>query len=266
MAHANPLVDTVVNLNGSTDRGTDSAQQEQMEVEPVRAGQDGNVALAGGDNESGSIRNEAINVRGVDHLSTDDVKAFATAYYEVIPSIEWVDDTSCNLVYESSEAAIEALQSLSVSDQNTSAETLRMAKPLPGNPDASMKLRMAFRTDVKVKGARDRSKYYLFYGDPRETRERRHGSPRHSPRRRSTSQRGRRRSASPRSKDFDLFPDRVRNGGTPTASHDLLSGRRERRSGPSSPIESPLEPRIGEKPELFPDKVRKRTKAEDMFS
>ncbi|KAL9058461.1 MAG: hypothetical protein Q9162_001757 [Coniocarpon cinnabarinum] len=116
-----------------------------------------------------------IHIRGLDDLNHDEITAYA---YEHYPSqehsrIEWIDDTSANLVYPTEETAAEALQSLSESsDFNISPSELRLAKPISVRPHAQLQIRQANTHDVKKRGAHDASRFYLFNPqyDPRERR------------------------------------------------------------------------------------------------
>lgn len=124
---------------------------------------------------------EKVHVRGLDNLTTDDIKAFANEYFPAhrYERIEWIDDTSLNLVYENAEIAKGALQAFSASDaaELTSQQTIP-TKPFPSHPDLILQVRLAVIGDRKVAGARDRSRFYLMNPeyDPAERRAR--GAPR----------------------------------------------------------------------------------------
>ena len=122
------------------------------------------------------VRSQAVHVRGVDNLATDDVQLYASTLYPSFEfKIEWIDDTSLNLVYESAEIAISALQALSSAHvEQLPTSTLRPAKPLTGEKSIEgLKMRIAFMGDKKERGARDRSRWYLFNPHPSEEYERR---------------------------------------------------------------------------------------------
>lgn len=81
--------------------------------------------------------------------------------------IEWVDDSSANLVFNSESAAQEALKLLAAVDildvtQLPPLEVLP-AKPVPERPEVALQVRFAVETDRKVKGAAQRSRFYLFH-------------------------------------------------------------------------------------------------------
>lgn len=123
------------------------------------------------------FRPEAIHIRGVDNLSTDDITRYAsTLYPSAVFTIEWIDDTSLNLVYESAEIASSALDMFSSEyTEEVTPVTLRPAKPLSEDQAIDgLKVRMAFVGDKKEKGARDRSRWYLFHPHPSEEYEQRY--------------------------------------------------------------------------------------------
>jgi hypothetical protein len=116
-------------------------------------------------------------VRGVDNLSTDDIRSYATSLFPSFEfQIEWIDDTSLNLAYESSDIATSALQALSSPHiEELPSTTLRPAKHLTTEKSIDgLKIRIAFMGDKKERGARDRSRWYLFNPHPSEQYERRY--------------------------------------------------------------------------------------------
>lgn len=118
-----------------------------------------------------------VHLRGVDSLTTDHIKQFATEHYpsDYFQRVEWVDDASANLVYTSNEAAAEALQQLSAENPiNMSSVEVRRAKQLSSHPDVELFVRQATIGDVKVRGAREKSRFYLMNPehDPGERRRR----------------------------------------------------------------------------------------------
>lgn len=119
---------------------------------------------------------EKVHLRGLDNLSTKDIRGFASEYFAAHkPShIQWIDDSSANLVYETPEIAQEALLSFSsieITDV-TQVPTLQTipAKPFPEHPDTNLEVRLAVLGDRKQAGARDRSRFYLLHPehDPAE--------------------------------------------------------------------------------------------------
>lgn len=83
--------------------------------------------------------------------------------------IEWIDDSSLNLVFGSDATAQEALVALSavqIADptQLQPLETLG-AKPFAGKREATLQVRFAIESDKKQRGAAERSRFYLLNPD-----------------------------------------------------------------------------------------------------
>ena len=101
----------------------------------------------------------------MDDLTHDDIKAYAAEHYpSQEPSrIEWIDDTSANLIYPTEETAFEALQSFTP-PQALSADLsqLQPAKPLSSKPHNTLHVRQANTHDVKKRRAHESSRFYLF--------------------------------------------------------------------------------------------------------
>ncbi|RCI05750.1 hypothetical protein CU098_013204 [Rhizopus stolonifer] len=111
-------------------------------------------------------RNYAIHVRGVDDMSTEDVKAYVNDP-EDLSNIEWIDDTSCNLVLKSETAAKQlASELVEESLDSFDHKTLLKAKPFIRGDKAVNELfiRIATEDDIKRRGSRYRSQYYKIYG------------------------------------------------------------------------------------------------------
>lgn len=112
---------------------------------------------------------EKVHLRGVDDLSTDNIRRFASDYFaDADPYVQWIDDTSANLVYKDKTMARKAILNFVMHDvpeaeiQNNPFE-LRTAKPLVTNPASILTVRMAMMGDRKKKNARDASRYYLMH-------------------------------------------------------------------------------------------------------
>ncbi|KAK5110748.1 hypothetical protein LTR62_005625 [Meristemomyces frigidus] len=116
--------------------------------------------------EEGEVDQQApvpkVHVRGVDSLSTRDVENFANEHYsdDLFKRVEWVDDTSANLVYDTDVAAAEALIAFSA-EERADPMDLRPAKRLTTHPSVELFVRQAVEADVKIKNAHVRSTYYL---------------------------------------------------------------------------------------------------------
>ncbi|KAF9883495.1 hypothetical protein FE257_003409 [Aspergillus nanangensis] len=120
---------------------------------------------------------EKVHIRGVDELTTDDIKQFSLDHFtaESPSRIEWIDDTSANLVYSSPEIGLQALSALTQmnEEEDTSALPalrLRSAKALATHPDSVLQVRSAVKTDRKKPRAHESSRFYLMHPehDPRE--------------------------------------------------------------------------------------------------
>ncbi|KAH8882826.1 hypothetical protein GQ53DRAFT_440169 [Thozetella sp. PMI_491] len=121
-----------------------------------------------------------IHIRGLDTFNPDEVKAYVSAHFSggQFDKIEWVDDTSANLVYKSESTAQEALVALS-SVEIADATLLAPLQGLPAKsyapkPDSVLEVRFAVTTDKKVVGASTRSRFYLLNPeyDPEERKRR----------------------------------------------------------------------------------------------
>ena len=120
-----------------------------------------------------------VNIRGLDNFNTQDIKQFAGEHYsteQLQQRIEWVDDASANVVYNTEEAAAAALKAFtdlseSIPEQLSGLQS-RKAKPHSGYPDTYLQVRLATAGDVKAPHAHERSRFYLMNPehDPRERR------------------------------------------------------------------------------------------------
>lgn len=104
-----------------------------------------------------------VHIRGLDNLSQDDIIAWAEEHsaMDLFKKVQWIDDTSANLVYDTDVAGYEALVALSAEEVYDSMQ-LRQAKRASTHPDVELFVRRAIVADVKAPGAKDRSKFYLF--------------------------------------------------------------------------------------------------------
>lgn len=119
---------------------------------------------------------EKVHVRGVDELTTNDIKQFASSHFvlEAPARVEWIDDTSANIVYSSADVGLQALAALTqAGEEDTSALPplrLRSAKLLSTHPDSVLQVRSAVKADRKQARAHEKSRFYLMHPehDPRE--------------------------------------------------------------------------------------------------
>jgi len=109
----------------------------------------------------------------VDEFHTNDIQAFVHDHFPDAPDdvhIQWIDDSSANIVFKTTEVARHALLSL-VANPASSEEVekapfeLRTAKPLASRPASMLMVRIAQQGDRKKKGAREASRYYLMHPD-----------------------------------------------------------------------------------------------------
>ncbi|KAF3308067.1 hypothetical protein TWF173_001959 [Orbilia oligospora] len=118
-----------------------------------------------------NVISNKVHLRGLDSMSSDDVKNWIAGHFPepTVEKLEWIDDTSLNLVYKDQETALAALNALSTNIGRSSRPwELREANNSEAFPLARLDIRLAFVTDKKERGARERSRYYLFH--PEEDR------------------------------------------------------------------------------------------------
>ena len=112
-----------------------------------------------------------MHIRGVDDFHTNDILAFVHDHDpEAEVHVQWIDDTSANVVYPTKERAREGILKL-VAAESTPDTILnapfevRTAKTLAGRPASMLMVRIAQAGDRKRKNARDASRYYLLHPD-----------------------------------------------------------------------------------------------------
>ena len=118
-----------------------------------------------------------VHIRGLENLTTSNIQAFCSEHYpsETSPRVEWIDDTSANLVFEGEETAKTALRHLTLPSNKSdtlSISQLRAAKTLSTHPGSSLYVRIAVITDQKRPRAYEASRFYMMHPehDPREQR------------------------------------------------------------------------------------------------
>ena len=138
------------------------------------------------DLEPSKVVSNKIHVRGVDDLTTTDVLNYIESYQpsiEPLPQVEWIDDTSANIMFEVAEVAETVLRTLSEdSSAQLSRFQLRNAKICLAHPEINLQVRIAVLTDRKQPRAYESSRFYMMHPehDPRQRRrsERRSSFPR----------------------------------------------------------------------------------------
>ncbi|KAK1978129.1 hypothetical protein LZ30DRAFT_784397 [Colletotrichum cereale] len=115
-----------------------------------------------------------IHIRGLETLTTDDIKTYVKDHYGPTNRVEWIDDESANLVFGSESSAQDALKALSAVEiadvtQLPVNETIP-AKAVASKPEVNLQVRFAVVSDKKAPGAAQRSRFYLFHPefDPEE--------------------------------------------------------------------------------------------------
>ena len=113
----------------------------------------------------------------MDDLTTDDIKAFSVEHFPSDPPtrIEWIDDTSANMVYNTPGTGLAALEHLSLdSSSSMLLLELRLAKPSSTHPGSTLQVRTALISDQKRPRAYEASRFYMMHPehDPREQRRR----------------------------------------------------------------------------------------------
>ncbi|PRT53392.1 Uncharacterized protein C16C4.16c [Wickerhamiella sorbophila] len=116
------------------------------------------------------VRENSIFLSGVDDFSAKDVENFVLSFYKKPFYMEWVDDSSLNVVYDDAEDAFQCLVALTSEEEFSKSERieptqLRLTKPDP-KCGVSLKARFSMSTDKKVQKARERSRFYLMNGEP----------------------------------------------------------------------------------------------------
>lgn len=206
--------------------------------------------------ESKTLMPTKVHIRGLDTLNTDDIKTYVKSHYGSTDRIEWVDDTSANLLFGSESSARDALIALSsieIADPSALAagETLP-AKPFDGKSEISLHVRLAVLSDRKQPGAALRSRFYLLNPeyDPEERRRRGKYRDRDGDRRRSEMHRRRDSDEvepfeasmyddvprSSRGRHHSDSPDRQRSYSRENRGKELFAGHRRRRDRSASPL------------------------------
>ena len=128
------------------------AENEAMNGVEVDA-EDGEVSQA-------EIAATKVHIEGLVDMNTQDVENFARDHFpsEAFRRVEWVNDYSANLIYDTPEAAKEALRTLAVSEVEDPLE-LRPAKASITHPQVELSIRQAVVTDQKVKNAAAQSAF-----------------------------------------------------------------------------------------------------------
>lgn len=142
------------------------AQQQAAEAAQHDAMNGVEQAPEEGEVEPNAIVPFKVHLRGLDDLTTRKIEEGVREVYssELYRRLQWIDDTSANLVYDTEAAAVDALVALSA-EEEIEPLRLRAVKPLEALGETRLQARMAIEADVKVAGAKDRSRFYLMNPD-----------------------------------------------------------------------------------------------------
>jgi Nuclear cap-binding protein subunit 3 len=121
-----------------------------------------------------------VHIRGLDTFNPEEVKAYLAEHFSAtqLDRIEWIDDSSANLVFKTESTAQDALISLAAVEVADPTQLLPLeavrAKGFAPKPDCVLQVRFAVTGDKKVTGAAARSRFYLLHPefDPEERRRR----------------------------------------------------------------------------------------------
>ncbi|KAI4255695.1 MAG: hypothetical protein LQ352_002444 [Teloschistes flavicans] len=134
-------------------------------------------AVHGNEHLESNTAPHKVHLRGLDDLTTTDIELFASEHHpsDCLRYVEWIDDISANIVYDTSAAAIRALISFTSSQIGQEvylfpSRQLRAAKSFSARAESRLEVRIAMTTDVKRPRAHEASRFYMLHPehDPRE--------------------------------------------------------------------------------------------------
>lgn len=156
----------------------DSILQQAAQLTPTAAqnqSQDVITIQTSREDETVTATPHKIYIQGLDDLTTQNIKQFSSENFpDNAPTrVEWIDDTSANIVFETPATAMSALKSFTLALGNGVLPPdlqLRPAKPLSTHPASSLQVRTALFTDQKRPRAYEASRFYMMHPehDPRE--------------------------------------------------------------------------------------------------
>lgn len=122
-----------------------------------------------GDNETNRVVPNKLHIRGLDFLDENQLKSYVIIHVggKGADRIEWVNDSSANLVFSSEAAAQDALIQLAAVEiadptQLPPSEILP-AKSVADRPEVVLQVRFAVESDRKERNAAQKSRFYLFH-------------------------------------------------------------------------------------------------------
>ena len=142
------------------------AQQQAQEAAQHDAMNGIEQAPEEGEVDQNAIVPVKVHLRGLDDLTTRKIEEGIREVYnsDFYRRLQWIDDTSANLIFDTEDAAADALAALSAEDESEPLR-LRAVKPLEALGGVQLQARMAIEADVKAPGAKDRSRFYLMNPD-----------------------------------------------------------------------------------------------------
>ena len=142
------------------------AQQQAAEAAQQDAMNGIEQAPEEGEVEPNAIVPFKVHLRGLDDLTTDKILKGVREVcdLELYRRLQWIDDTSANMVFDTETAAADTLAALSAEEESEPLR-LRAVKSLEALGGSQLQARMAVEADVKVAGAKDRSRFYLMNPD-----------------------------------------------------------------------------------------------------
>ncbi|KAI0472192.1 hypothetical protein GGR56DRAFT_657308 [Xylariaceae sp. FL0804] len=169
-----------MDLDLEMDMDVDLVPDEPIVAEPDLPDDPGNRSPGEVDDDADALAPSKIYIRGLDVLNPRDVKAYVMEHCsgETFERIEWIDDSSANLLFASEAVASQALLALSADPISDVARLplrqLLPAKPFSQRTEVSLQVRPALASDRKQVGAASRSRFYLLNPeyDPEERRRR----------------------------------------------------------------------------------------------
>ncbi|KAF9779553.1 hypothetical protein BJ322DRAFT_1088140 [Thelephora terrestris] len=161
-------------------------RKHEPEGEEAEEETEGNGNVVDDDTDE-SLRPNAILLQGmpISNLPTSNIFAYV-GHYDVKPiGLEWVDDTTCVLVFETRRAAVASFDRLLMSgEEQPDVFGLNAAQPVPpgvspqkpksGDDEAvvsesdlfgGIRMRPARKDDVKQRGAKSQSRFYQRHGE-----------------------------------------------------------------------------------------------------
>ena len=156
----------VARMQAEADAINARAQQQAQEAAQHDAMNGVEQAPEEGEVDQNAIVPFKVHLRGLDDLTTRKIEEGVREVHnsDFYRRLQWIDDASANLIFDTEDAESDALAALSVEDESDPLK-LRDVKPLEALGGTTLQARMAIESDVKAPGAKDRSRFYLMNPD-----------------------------------------------------------------------------------------------------